>query len=409
MASAVSPDRLEVGVTYQPAEVGPYLWHEFNPATVARDLTAIAARRIPVISVGLSWDVFMPSDRAPNPHRMRDLEELLRTARELGLGVVLTMFAQSHGGCIMLPAYAVDRRAPRRGVRCLVDGRVVDGGPRDLYTDPLMLEAQVRWLDAMLAAFAHHPAIVAWDLGHDPASTVRPRRIAQLAAWTELLAARVRAQEMECRLTLGQDDVLRGRGVRLAAVATHVDAVGLLLCPQRLPLPGDPLEAGRAVFVVELARSLAGADSALSVELAVASGDRDEVPPSGEVAADTVTASPAAARAACAEMLARLPEVGVTGVRAASWSDWGERLRDAPPSDRRPWLGRLGIVDSTGTSKPVAAPWETLARTERSVERPRVTWPDIDVASYYANLPDSLLDLYVAWHGGGGDVPAILS
>ena len=74
----------------------------------------------------------------------------------------------------MLPTYAIERRSPRRGLRCVTDARVVDGGPRDIYTDPLMLEVQVRWLDAMLAAFAGHPALAAWDLGHDPATTSAP-------------------------------------------------------------------------------------------------------------------------------------------------------------------------------------------------------------------------------------------
>ena len=39
----------------------------------------------------------MPTDRAPHPRRMRDLESLLSTARELGLRAILTLFAQSIG------------------------------------------------------------------------------------------------------------------------------------------------------------------------------------------------------------------------------------------------------------------------------------------------------------------------
>ena len=150
-------DQLEVGVTYWPAAVGPYMWHEFPVDTVRRDLAAIASRRIPTVRVMLSWDAFMPTDRAPNPHRMRDLETLLTAARELQLQVVLTLYVQSIGDCVMLPAYAIDRRAPRRGVRCVTDARTVDGGPRDVYKDPLMLEVQVRWLDALLAGFAEPP------------------------------------------------------------------------------------------------------------------------------------------------------------------------------------------------------------------------------------------------------------
>lgn len=401
-------DQLELGVSYLPAAVGPYLWHEFNAEVVTRDLAAIAAHRIPVIRVGLAWDAFMPSDRAPNPRRMRDLETLLTAARELGLRVVPTLFAQSTGDCVMLPAYAVDRRASRAGVRCTTDARVVDGGPRDIYADPLMLEVQVRWLDAMLTAFADHPAIAAWDLGYDPASTVRPRRIAEVAAWAALLAERVHAQDEECRLTLGQDDVVRGRGVRLAAVAAHVDAVGLVLNPQRLPLPGDARDAGRAVFVADLARALAGAEVPLLVDVEVASGDVERHEDAAPAPADPVTLPFDVAQSLCDELLQRLPAAGVAGLVAGAWSDWGGRLLESPPADRRPWLARLGIVDSTGNSKPIAEVWDALAANEHAVATPALFPAAVDVESYYANLPDSLRDLYASWQDDRGDAPAIL-
>ncbi len=400
--------QLEVGVTYWPTAVGPYMWHEFHADTMRRDLAAIASRRIPTVRILLSWDAFMPTDRAPNPHRMRDLETLLTTARELGLRAVLTLFAQSIGDCVMLPAYAIDRSAPRRGVRCVTDARVVDGGPRDIYNDPLMLEVQVRWLDALLAGFANHPAVAAWDLGHDPATTIRPRRIVEMAAWAALLAERVHAQQEECRLTLGQGDVIGGRGVRLAAMAEHVDALGLVVHPQRLSLPGDPLEAGRAVFTVELAQALAGASVPLVVELGLASGDVAEAGPRDTSTIDRVSALPDVARRHCDEMLQRLINSGVAGVHAAAWSDWGERLIDAAPSDRRPWWSRLGIVDSAGVSKPVAQAWDAITSHERAVTAPSPYPAAIDVESYYANLPDSLLDLHAAWEGDRSYGPAIL-
>jgi len=399
-------DQLEVGVTYLPAAVGPYMWHEFHVDTVRRDLAAIASRRIPTVRVLLSWDAFMPTDRAPNPHRMRDLESLLSAARELNLRVVPVLFAQSVGDCVILPAYAVDRRAPRRGVRCVSEARVVDGGPRDVYKDPLMLEAQVRWIDGMLAGFAGHPAVVAWDLGHDPASTIRPIRIADMAAWVELLAERVHAQDERCRLTLGQDDVVHGRGVRLARMAEHVDELGVVVRPQMLPLPGDPLDPGRAVFTAELAQALAGDAVALVVELGIASGDVGAAPEGAVV--DSVTAPDELARQRCDEMLQRLVGSGAAGILSGAWTDWGERLLEAPPADGRPWLARLGMVDADGVSKPIAQAWESVVTRERTVAT-RSPYPaSLDVESYYANLPDSLLDLHASWQGDRSDGPAIL-
>jgi hypothetical protein len=401
-------DQLEVGVTYWPAAVGPYLWHEFDAVTVERDFTAIAARGLPVVRVLLSWDAFMPTDRVPSPRRMRDLETLLNIARESRLGVIPTLFAQSIGDCVLLPDYAIDRRAPRPGVRCVTDARVAEGGPRDIYAHPLLLEVQVRWLDAMLGGFAGHPAIAGWDLGHDPATTIRPRRIAEMAAWAALLADRVHAQQETCRLTLGQGDVTVGRGVRLGAVAAHVDALGLALRPQRLPLPGDALDPGRALFIVELAQALAGATVPLAVEVGLASGESAAADTGQPAAADPVTAPADDARRAADELLQRLVGSGVTGIHAAAWSDWGERLLEAPPGDRRPWWLRLGIVDSTGASKPISSAWEALTDHEHAVAPPSPYPPDLDVESYYANLPDSLLDLHASWQGDTGGAPATL-
>ena len=96
-----------------------------------------------------------------------------------------------------------------------------------------------------------------------------------MVEWAALLAERVHAQDERCRLTLGQGDVVRGRAVRLGAIAQHVDELGLAVRPQRLPLPGEPLDPNRVVFVAELAQSLAGGTAPLVIELGVASGDVD--------------------------------------------------------------------------------------------------------------------------------------
>jgi hypothetical protein len=218
----------------------------------------------------------------------------------------------------------------------------------------------------------------------------------------------VHAAEEECRLTLGQDDVVRGRGVRLASLAEHVDGLGLVLRPQILSLPGAPLDPDGAVFTAELALALAGTAVPLVVELGVASGEVAARGDGDESAIDDVTASPDDARRGVDQMLQRLVNSGVAGLHAAAWRDWGDRLTGAPPADRRPWLARLGIVDSTGVSKPMAVAWDALAGAEQSLGTPSPYPPAIDVEAYYANLPDSLRDLHVSWQGERGGSPAIL-
>ena len=367
--TAASP-QLEVSVTWWPADVGPHLWQENAPAHAARDFPAIAAAGLRTVRVPLAWDAFMPSHREVSRRRLRDLEELLRTARSLGLQVIPVLFAQSFGDCILLPRYAVSRGA-RPGVRVLNDGHIVDGGPRDMYRDPLMLELCVTWIDTMLDAFANHPAIAAWDLGHDPARTMRPRRIADLHDWTALIAGRVRAREDRVMLTLGDADVLSARGVRLDGVAAAVDSLGLLLDPPSWEWGTG--SADDATFVMRLALRCAG----------------DE--------ARVVAGLPAMGARASGEALERLAAAGAAGLNARCWSDAGPRLAAAPPCDREPLLATTGLVDSEGRPKDDLEAWSRMARAERPVaaEQP---WPGaLQVEPWYAHLPGSLLDLHAQW------------
>lgn len=400
------PDHLAVSVTYRPAATGPYMWHEFTPVRIASDLAAVRAAGFEAVRVHLAWDAFMPSHRGVSRHRLDELALLLETARAVGLGVVPVLFVQSFGDCVMLPRYMVDRGAPRRGVRVLCEGGVEPGGPRDPYADPLMLEAATTWLDALLDAFGNHPAVLAWDLGHDPATTVRPRRITHLAGWVALMAERIHARGDRCQLTLGAADLLVARGVRPAALAGHVDRLGLRILPQHLRLATDALDPAPAVFLAQLAQRLAapgGAAPPLEVVTGVASGELPPAPPEPVpppppgVVEDTVTAPEDAAARHAADLLARLVEVGVAGLVATSWNDLAGRAADAPPCDRRPWLARHGLVDAAGEAKPAGGAWTATARREPAVAAPE-PWPSrLDPEGYYAALPDSARDLFSEW------------
>ena len=382
---------------------------------MAGDLAEVRAAGFPVVRVHLGWDSFMPSHRGVSRHRLAELETLLNAARELSLGVIPVLFVQSHGDCVLLPRYMVDRAAVRPGVRVVCDGNVEPGGPRDAYADPLMQEAAVVWLEALLDAFANHPAVVAWDIGHDPASTVRPRRIAQLVAWVELIAERVHARGDRCRLTLGAADLLLARAVRPALLAPHLDALGVVVPPQHLGL-GDPLDPAPSVFLAQLAMRLAAAEGTpppLAVVTGVAAGSLEEPSPAPEppppgvvVVEDRVTVAEDAAARHAANLLTRLGEVGVSGLEATAWCDLAGRVVEAPPYDRRPWLGRHGLLRSDGDTKAPGEVWAAAARAEPAVTAAE-PWPGrLDADDYYAALPDSARDLLSEWRrerGGGGE------
>ncbi|MGD0834565.1 MAG: hypothetical protein ABSA40_09125 [Candidatus Dormibacteria bacterium] len=386
-----------VAVDYQPSGAGPFLWQAFDAAAVAADLAAIARAGFGVVRVGLAWDSFMPDARGVDRRRIGELDVLLRTAARHGLRVIPVLFVQAHGDCVLLPARTVLRRHPRSGVRVLSEGLVEPGGPRDVWTDTLMLDLADRWLRHMISAFSGHPAILAWDLGDDPARVVRPRRIAHLAAWVKLMAGPLRAGGDRVQITLGAGDIRQARGVRLTAVAPHVDRLDIAAGPA--DLRGFGLSGASAPgFLGELGQALAG-EVGVPLGLAVA------IPSPGEDAEGT---GEAAAAVIVAELAERRAESGLAGLRARWWSDLLPRLAERAPFDRNGWLLRCGLVRADGSAKPALGAWAQAARAGGDVPPPR-PWPDrLDVEGFYANLPESLLDLASEWHRVREDHPGIL-
>jgi hypothetical protein len=405
------PDHLLCGVTYMPAEVGPYLWHEFDVERTRRDLRRISAAGFGAVRVHLAWDAFVPTPRQVDRYRLRDLESLLQIAQAASLQVVPVLFAQSFGDCVLLPRYAVARDRPWPGVRVVSDGVVERGGPRDVWSDPLMLEVESLWLEEMLRAFSNHPALLAWDLGHDPATTCRPLRIAHLESWLAIMGSRVRTTQDACWMTLGAGDVLTARGVRLHAAAPHVDALGLAVQPQDMRVTGDPLDVARVLFVLRMAQRLAAPDAAegaaLSPVVAVTGITAQPVAGVDTVAGATAaraperTVEPAAAADAvrhAGALLERAPESGVGAVFASAWCDLGARALAAPPFDRQPWLARIGIAAAGGELKPHGAVWSAAACRDVDAGAP-APWPaaGFDVDEWYENLPDASNDLLVRY------------
>ena len=381
-------------MTYWSRDLGPYVWHEFDPERMRHDLAAMSAAGIRSVRTLLPWDVFMPRAAPVDARELRNFERLLQAAEHESLRVIPVLFAQSVGDCVMLPPYAIDVGAPRAGVRTVSGGVVQPGGPRDQYTDPRLLEAEVTWLDTMLDAFAGSPVIAMWDLGHDPASTVRPRRIDDLRRWVELHARRVHERGERCVLTLGAGDVTTARGVRLDAVAAALDALGLAISSTDLTFAPPGSGARPVAFLARLAMRLAGGSVALHAHAGPVAG---------------IDAGGAAARAEARDVVAALTDAGCAGLEASAWSDGSDRAAAYPPFDRRPALLRQGLVGDDGQRTRFGEGWLDAMSTEIEQHPPAPWPPSVDAADYYANLPHSVDDLYAGWQAVSGDHPGMLA
>ena len=392
---------VDIGVTYWSREVGPYVWHEYDAARTEGELRAIKSAGHDTVRTHLLWDAFMPTPARVEPARLRNLEHFLSVASELSLQVVPVLFVQTLGRCVMLPSYAIDVDARRRGVRAVSGAVTQPGGPRYLYTDQLMLEVCVRWIDELLGAFAGHPAITMWDIGHDPAGGVRPQRIDHLRSWVALISGQIHERGQRCMLSLSADDVVTARAVRPAAVASLVDALGLDVTTGALAQVGGENDPSAAAFLAQLCESL----SASAPLIAHLQSSAAATPTDGD---DAEGDTDARTRRFVAGAVDALIDCGCAGLLAAMWSNPGPRAAEVPPFDRQQHLRDAGVVDASGTETAFGSVWLEQAghERERSVPSP---WPErIDVDDYYANLPESLHELHAAWERGSSEYPAML-
>jgi hypothetical protein len=396
----VTRQPVDIGVTYWSREVGPYVWHEYDAARTRAELRAIKSAGHRTVRTHLLWDAFMPTPARVEPARLRNLEHFLSIATELSLQVVPVLFVQTLGRCVMLPSYAIDVTR-RSGVRVVTDAVTQPGGPRYVYTDQLMLEVCVRWIDEMLGAFAGHPAISMWDIGHDPAGGVRPQRIDNLRSWVALISERIHEREQRCMLSLSADDVVTARAVRPAVVASLVDAVGLDLSAGALAEVGGERDPAAAAFLAQLCESLSGS-APLVAHL------QSSPPANATDADDAAPDDDASTRRFVAGAVDVLIDCGCAGLMAAMWSSPGPRAAEVPPFDRQRRLRDAGVVDSSGAETAFGGVWIEGARRERERSVPS-PWPErIDVDDYYANLPESLHELRAAWERGSSEYPAML-
>jgi hypothetical protein len=367
-------------------------------------LRAIKSAGHRTVRTHLLWDAFMPTPGRVEPSRLRDFDRFLAAASELSLRVIPVMFMQTLGRCVMLPAYAIDVDTRRGAVRPIVDAVAQPGGPRYLYTDPLMLETSVRWIDAMLAEFGGHPAIAMWDIGHDPAGGVRPHRIDDLRTWVTLIAGRIHEREQRCMASLSANDLVTARAVRPAIVGELVDALGVDLAGAALAQVGGITDPSAAAFLLQLAQSLGG-DVPLFMHLGAHRQEQERTEGDGiDVRFDTDAVSRRFAEAS----VDALVNLGTAGVIASMWSNPGPRAVTTPPYDKNDDMRTLGVVDAAGVATAFGSAW--LEQTRRERERAdSAPWPQhLDINDYYANLPESLHELRAAWERGSSEHPAML-
>jgi hypothetical protein len=141
------------------------MWRRFDAGEIGEDFVRIAGFGLDTVRFFLRWDDFQPEPDRLDPVMLDRLETVVALAGDAGLRTVPTLCCGHMGGVNWLPAWSLDRNAPRPRFRTITPQGASTLGIGNLY-DGRLLDAQVVFARAVAVRLRAHPAVAAWDIGH---------------------------------------------------------------------------------------------------------------------------------------------------------------------------------------------------------------------------------------------------
>jgi len=169
------------GVNYVPREQWWNAWVDFDEASIADDLNAIAGLGCDHVRIQCLWPVFQPFPTSVSATALRRLSTMLDRAYDAGLDVWVTVLNGFLSGWVFRPAWMHDR---------------------NVFTDPLAIAGASTLLEAVADVVARHPAGAGIDIGNEPNMLVGSEREpvtgADLDEWARAMIAAVRSAAPGC-------------------------------------------------------------------------------------------------------------------------------------------------------------------------------------------------------------------
>ncbi len=156
-----------LGVHYWPSRKGVYWWQDFDPVEVERDFKGLRSLNIRLIRVHLMWEDFQPQPEQVSSQALLALREVLDLASRYRLKVQVSFFSGHVAGVNFLPPWLLAEQGGHRSPYPVFSAGSLLPSARvhNLFSDPVLLEAQQRLLTDVVEAFHRHAAVYGWDLG----------------------------------------------------------------------------------------------------------------------------------------------------------------------------------------------------------------------------------------------------
>ena len=400
-------DRFPLGVNYWPRCKAMYWWSDFDNGEVAEEFDIIAALGMSVVRIFLLWDDWQPSPDEVSADRLHDLGTVLDVATERGLGIDVTFFTGHMSGPNWSPGWLLDRHAaghPSPYVRQVVSGGVVvDSSYRNMFHDPVALDAERLLLKTVVGEYRDHPAVWLWNLGNEPDLFAHPDSAAAGRAWVRGMTGLIKELDPAHPVTTGLHtaSLFADNGLRVNEVFAESDVAVMHGYPMYVDWARDPLDPDFVPFLCSLVTGLTGLPCLAEEWGGCTSPDTADSTTwawnaYGEPRAQFMAGEEALA-AYVAGVLPRLVDVGATGAFLWCFADYAPELWNRPPCDEggAKHERHFGLVRPDGSLKPHTEALRRFVATNPTIRPPaRTVELDVTAEEYYRDPAGHARRLY---------------
>ena len=391
------------GVNYWPRTKAMSFWSDFDVEEVTREFDVIASLGLDLVRLFLLWDDWQPRPDMVSEACLTRMGAVCDAASATGLRLDVTFFTGHMSGPNWVPGWLLGGDIDARQV--VSGGGIVTGGYRNMFTDPVALEAERLLLTSVVSEFRDHPAIWLWNLGNDPDLFAWPPTAAVGRAWVDEMTSLIRslddAHGVSCGLHAAS--LLEDNGLRVDDVFASADIGMMHAYPMYLSMARGPLDPELVPFTCALTRALSG-KPVLMEEWGGCTAPPGEASQTWRWTSygqprEQFMASEEALAEHVAAVLPSLVAVGALGSLVWCFADYAEALWNEPPLKESKHERSFGLVRPDGSLKPHAEVLKEFAASGPRVTATGYRTVDLDVSpdEYYQAPARHFQRLYGAY------------
>jgi hypothetical protein len=389
-------DAFLLGVNYWPQDKAMFMWRAFDKSTVQNDVAVISDLGLSCIRTFLIWEDFQPAPKNVSMTKLDYLVDILEMAAVRNLKVMVSLFTGYANGMTWLPPWMLLSSTAERVVPVFSMDKVRFNRPRNFYSDPEVIEAQIFFLRELTSAVSGHPALFAWDLGNDLSRWILPSNEAAANVWYQAMSETLKAKDETVPVTVGMGlpDFEIHTQYSFVTASRYLDFISIQAYPQHISWNDGDLDRSVLPYLGCLAEWL-GKKPVLIQEFGLPTIPTVPTPGSGSgrTFGDSSLFSEDDVAEFVEEVLAQLGQFNLMGALWGSYGDYHPSIWQWPPLDKHSDQRFYGLLRHDGSPKPIADAFKS-ANTEKSNSVTSTAWIDLPREDFYKKPKQHLGRLY---------------